>query len=392
MSRPIRSWAAALGSAILALSMAVSLVGIVPPSSAARAATGERTSANEPSVQPAEAWAVEPIKTLNAFEIGGGLAFTGRNSGALVFNDGDRIYVTRTSSGGATWSAASRVASPGIYAPFAIASRGQTIDLAYAFQGGSYDEIRYRRTVDGGKSWTKTKILTFGRLADLAIARGPNGLVAIVAWVGDTLNARVSTNGGASFGRIATLATFQPPSTADYTTGDAAVAIAGNTIVVSYWRSPSVLQVRRSTNGGHSWSPVQKIAKNQQEGYNARNLLSAHGQDVVAVYASASTSRIRVSHDHGVTWGAPIPLEATADETVALGFSGGAWRLAWGGTDGAKYRESSDGRTWSTAETIASRPDYEYLPLSVGVLGGARAVALDVHSGDASTLSLATKP
>ncbi len=363
------------------------LVGATVDVSAGRVTPGPTAGA---AVQPAATWGTTPIATLNEFNNGGGLAVTGSQSATLVFQSDNRLYAARTANGGSSWSGASQIGSGTFIWSVGMASLGQAIDVAYSFQGSSGDQVRYRHSLDGGASWAAAKTLGFGdTMFYVQVARGANGLVAVVGWAVDKLKVRVSTNGGASFGATKTLTTYQAPCCV-YDTGVPAVAISGHAVIVSYWHSMSNLQVRRSTNGGASWSTPKVLST--ATGAN-QNALAAHGTDVLAFYPTASTSRARISHDGGVTW-LPAVSEAVGTGPLVLGYSGAKWRLAYGNWQWVRYRESSNGLNWSSAETVTAHSNYGYGPLSVGVLAGHPTIALtSIGSGasDPEIMNIATR-
>jgi hypothetical protein len=318
----------------------------------------------------------------------GGLVTLGASTAVAIYEDGGRVFVRRSTDSGVSWAPRLRLTTDG-ESP-AIAARGSKVDAVWE-QGG---RVRYARSTDSGASFGASRTLSPSPEPlwpfDLAVARGPNGRVA-VAWVeaqlgfGDAFSrvrVRVSRDGGATFDKAKTLArgstTFYLPS----------VAVGKGVIYVAY-SSESRLRLRRSLDSGATWKAATTITS-QGDGAS----LTASGSQAHIAYSEFNGSntwvRTRRTTDKGKTWASPINLSSATGKpsySPRLSLQGGVVRAAFErcldsscNTSGVFYRQSSNGTSWTSAEKVSTDAGRDAHPAGVGFAG--RVIVLyGIHVG-----------
>jgi hypothetical protein len=339
------------------------------------------------SAQPAATWTVSTVAMLAAGGVGGGLAVTGDMRAIAVYPDDTRVMTSRTRDGGTTWTAPASIGhgKRGVEA-VAVTSRGQTVDVAYGYvnRHNTYG-VRYRHSTNGGRTWGPTVPVPFGRAFpdQVVIARGPDGLVAIAAWLGVHLVVSVSTDGGRSFGSKTLLTTHQSNGCV-YETGELSVAVADAAVLVSYERRSGRLRVVRSTDDGVTWGAPIALSNATDTAFNQ---LAVSGSDVIAMFDVGSGTAFRRSHNDGLTWGTAVHRPFVASMGV-LRFDQGRYRLVYVSPYGhAKYRQSWNGLRWSPAEAVETNQTDNLIGLGVGALAG-RPIVLYTDETDDPTADL----
>lgn len=300
---------------------------------------------------------------------------TGASSAAVLWQRGASVYLRRTTDGGATWLTRQTLAS-GIGPGFAAAGSGASLDVAYTKRttcsttGEVVWRLYYRRSLDGGATWTTPKALigACSSAADQDVARHANGQVT-VAWTGYSsgrILVRTSTDGGATFrpAVAAARSTDMEPGASPFYRGNVSVAIGSKgSTYVAYTSAPDELSVRRSRDRGATWSGPTRLTR-VAAGPDVE-LLAVGGRAVVAYTRSLDgvmQAVYRRTLDRGSTWSTvrqAIPL-AAGEFSVAprLAYRGGVLALVVKagapGSSPVRYRESTDfGATWSAATTAS---------------------------------------
>jgi len=303
----------------------------------------------------AASWSL-PVKVLsrpstNVFI--GGLVTPSGSTAVVVYDACNRtgicysVEARRTTDGGSSWDPPVVLSNDG-YSP-SIGGRGQSVDVAWIDHDHT---VKYARSTNGGQSFPRIKKIGFAEHpGETSIARGPNGLVA-VAWVQNSwtgkLKARVSTDGGYSFGAAQTIATgsYQP-----------GIKLAvGNGVVYAAYIKDETLLVRRSVDGGASWSAPRQISEQVSDTDSEQFSITAEGSDGFVAYRHASDAlRYRHSADKGATWTAEGELLKASPyaSTPDIYLQGGVLRAVFQGPNGLFYRESFDGVTWSAKELVS---------------------------------------
>lgn len=247
-------------------------------------------------------------------------------------------------------------APPATWDP-AMSQQGRTLDVVYQ-KVGSAKPIHVRRSTDLGATWAPAKRLppAWGVMTNLAIDRGPGGVVAVAVAGWDEVAhpgpqqgivLRVSTDGGATFPRVREFG-WRGAMCAPYGFDPQVAVLRGGVIVLAYWRTCTKLVVQRSSDKGRTWSAPTTLSTGTHELGMA---LAANGDTAVLAYTAGGATLTRRSTDRGKTWSAPVNAGSGAT-SLRLTYGGGAWRLVAGGTDRIRYRSSSNGLGWSDGETV----------------------------------------
>jgi hypothetical protein len=297
---------------------------------------------------------------------------TGPSSAIAVWTGG-AVYARRTADGGRTWTARMTLASNiGLYG--SVSGIGQRVDLAYVqvvrcpTDGSQARRLFYRRSLDGGASWSTPRALTTpcSQIADQDVARHSNGQVS-VAWTGlytGRMFMRTSTDGGASFGpaQAAGQTYNSEPGTRTIYVGDPTLAIGDGVTYLGYTSARDTLSVRRSTNLGASWSAALRLDR-FASGFSS---IATTGARAIIGYTSTSTGSARALYrrtaDRGSSWSSArmvVPL-ATGEYSAGPQFTYRSGLLAVlvargkPGTAAIRHRQSSDfGGIWSASTTVS---------------------------------------
>jgi hypothetical protein len=175
------------------------------------------------------------------------------------------IYHKRTTDGGTSWSPAKRLTwtSGDSRVPAIAIDSGNSIHVAWQdYTPGNY-EIYYKRSSDGGATWSVVKRLTWtsGNSYSPAIAIDSSNTIH-VAWDDDTpgnfeIYYKVSEDGGT---------TWSPVKRLTWTSGescDAALAIDSSNQIHLAWddEAPGNAEIyhKRSADGGATWSAADRL-------------------------------------------------------------------------------------------------------------------------------------
>ncbi|CAN5730022.1 hypothetical protein BH24CHL6_BH24CHL6_04710 [soil metagenome] len=289
--------------------------------------------------------------------------------------ESERVYVRRSVNSGASWGPATLLSGRGLFP--AIAGRGMNVDVIWNASNG---RVRYARSTDGGASFAPSVALSpAGRFAwRPAVARGPGGRVAVV-WEdvqNGRINVRVSKNGGASFAPAKVIATAGEESGVD-------VAIGKGVIYVAYVVGSGGLRVKSSLDSGGSWSGAARITNRFLSDRVSLTAAGSHAYISFTVPNSGfnfSKIRYRRTTDRGANWSRPRDLSpanwTTYDGDIAL--QGGVLRATFVRcttefdicvNNRVFYRQSSDGRNWTTPQRVSPRSVFDAWEPRVGFAG-----------------------
>lgn len=302
-----------------------------------------------------------------AFVAGGLVGLPASSVVVAAYHNKTNVVVRRSLDSGATWLAPVRLSRSG--GEPAIAGRGQSVDVVWRQNTTSAQVIRYARSTDGGATFSSPLSLSSGTGSAWwpSVARGRDGLVA-VAWYDNSdiydakIRVRVSTNGGTSFG---------PPTTI-VRAPDANVTVAAGRGVVyalySTWNGP--LRVKRSFDGGHSWSSAKTVS---EQGFGS---ITAAGSTAYVAYNSGGKLVYRRTTNKGDTWSSEANLSAKGGFGAKLSLKGGVVRaifLRYVDEEHEQraifYRQSKDGVNWTKAQRVPAPLTPEVYPIDVAYAG-----------------------
>jgi len=289
------------------------------------------------------------------------------------------IFVRRSADSGATWQSPVQVSASGkssFLGLGGISGYESSIDVAWwEPDAGGLAHVAYARSNDGGATFKSPVRLTKpGQIFVPVVGHGPGGVVAVV-WHNRTLAkifVRVSHDGGQTFAPRQEL--WRTSESFGYW-HHFAIAIADGVVYVAS-SNPEGIQVRRSFDGLH-WGRRTQIAwynpDLEASGITWPVSLAAEGDQAYVGFTKYTKNGFVPSYrrttDKGATWSARYGLGASFPEfkstlTPLLAVNDGIVRTVFG-WNGVRYRESSDGVTWSAAEVVSADAFYP-IPTGVG--------------------------
>ena len=176
----------------------------------------------------------------------------------------EEIYYRKSEDGGTTWTPAKRLTwtSGNSERPAMAMDTNNRIHIVYYDDTPGNREIYYKRSADAGATWSTVKRLTWtsGGSYDPAIAMDSNDTIHVV-WYDDTpgnvdIYYKISADGGATWSTVKRLT---------WTSGgsyDSAIAIDSNDTLHVVWDDDTPnyeIYYRNSADGGATWSVVKRL-------------------------------------------------------------------------------------------------------------------------------------
>jgi hypothetical protein len=255
--------------------------------------------------------------------------------------------VKRSTDGGETWG--SRFVLPGGADMGSVGGYGTSFDLVFRDNSG---QLGYTRSTNSGLSFREPSGLSKNYSTEYPrVARGPGGLVA-VSWgewpqFVDRISARVSTDGGRTFGPR----TSWPTDEVHYNQ----VAVGEGVVYVAHRNANGVPVIRRSMDGGQTWTKILRVDV-AEDGFPT---LAADGNRAVIAYTDSDnhdrpSATVRRTTDNGSHWSQPSlmapNLGASFNDVLTL--QGGVLRALVETEFGLYYTECADAVTWTEPELV----------------------------------------
>jgi hypothetical protein len=306
---------------------------------------------------------------------------------------GCELFLLRSGDGGRSWSTRRQIDADAA----ALAGEGSAVDLVTLRDG----RVWYARSANAGKSFSAASPLSdVGDIRSIDVARGDHGEAAVIWRVsrGPTV-IRASSDGGQSFGDAHSVTTAVGVRSPRLAVGDGVIYVA--------YENPQYrpgydinLKIRRSTDGGASWSRPTPVL--EALGWS----LSAEGSTAYVAYerwsdhqSSARFSSVYQMHtsNSGASWTAPRLIappswdaEAPSieiDEGVAHAVFGRC-DPSWDTCDNMRliYRSTTDGVSWSSPERVSPKSLYEAYSAEVGVVAGHVFVMFEAYTWTGGSL------
>ena len=257
------------------------------------------------------------------------------------------VLYFRTTNAGSTWASAVRLSRGG-----GAESGAPTIDAYSSGVNAAWVEsddlfagldaiVVTRRSANYGASWEPQVQLspTNESAGPVRIAR--YGSLVGVVWT-NQLNGKIylrrSTNGGATWSARQLIASttnrpYASPRTALYEAYPT-LAIASGVLYVSYYSARRNIRVRASTNSGSSFKTALSLATNAASW--TPSSLAASGSTVIVGYSAETSSDnwtvIRRSTDKGAHWGSVVSLNPSSSywsESPVLAVRGTRWMAVY---------------------------------------------------------------
>lgn len=290
------------------------------------------------------------------------------------------IYYKKSSDGGTTWSPAQRLTwTSGISSSPAIGiDSTKTIHITWHDTTPGYAEIYYRRSTDGGTTWSGAQRLTWtsGKSYNPALAIDSNNKIYII-WEDITpgnveIYFRRSTDRGLNWGTVKRITWTPGDSYGPALSGDS------NNIIHVVWKDDTPgneeIYYLKSTDTGSTWSGAKRIT--WTSGSSGSPAIAVDSTDTIHVVWYIETSDgleiyYRRSQDGGTTWSVPKRLTWTSGSSSMPAISvdsADTIHIVWQevpapGNDEIYYKKSEDGgKTWSSSQRLTWASGWSYYP------------------------------
>jgi len=249
------------------------------------------------------------------------------------------IFYKKSTDGGTTWSVTKRLTSTpeGSYAPAMAIDSNDAIHVVWGDYTSVMSDIYYTSSADGGANWSPVKILTNTSTwsGTAAIAVLPDDSIHVV-WE-ESLPGNIdiyylrSTDSGASWSAVRRLT---------WTSGysrDPAIGASQAIHVVWTDNTPGNSEVyyKKSTDGGTTWSVIKRLTWTSGDSYAAA-IAGDAGDTVHIVWKDQALGNAEVyykkSTDGGTTWSVIKRLTWTSGDSYAPALardSNDILRLVW---------------------------------------------------------------
>lgn len=322
----------------------------------------------------------------------------------LVWIDGtpghEEIYYKKSPDGGANWAAGQRLTwtSSGAGSPAIAGDSSDNLHIVWQDSSPGNAEIYYKRSTDGGATWTSTQRLTLtsGQSYGPTIAVDPSGNPHVV-WEDHTpgnaeIYYRNSLDGGA---------TWTTAKRITWTSGGSfypviAVDSSGDLHVVWWDDTPGNREIyhKKSTDGGGTWTTAQRITWTSGHSVHPANAIDSLGNLHVVWEDSTpgnNETYYKGSPDGGATWTTAKRITLTSGDSQ---FPASAvdpsdhvhvvWEDLTPGNWEIYYSQSTDGgATWTSSQRLTWTSDDSRRPaIAADSLGNLHVVWPDSTPGN----------
>lgn len=261
-----------------------------------------------------------------------------------------RLFISRTSDGGETWTRRKRVNPSDFEEHHAdVVVLGNRVYGAWAARVGTETHYFFNSSTNGGKTWGMVREVGIGpaaaKILDSSVRVAAYGNKVWLAYVDNSGDGWVkySTDGGENFDGLKQLEASVSVHTKFVriandgnnvyvlsATDDDSGAGAGAGATLKYW-------VQKSTNGGSSFGAVKTIATSQSLG-NVE--IDAYGSRIGIAWIDESANKTMAtsSVDRGATYRPAQAIANTAASAVDVSATAGRLDVVYGGPGGLKLR------------------------------------------------------
>jgi hypothetical protein len=225
--------------------------------------------------------------------------------------DNWEIIYTKSTNGGATWTASQRLTWTSGYSdkPFIMADSSDNLHLVWQDYPPGNPEIYYKKSTNGGGSWTTAQRLTSnsGESTNSSLSVGSMGNPHVF-WNDNTpgnfeIYHKKSANGGS---------TWSANQRLTWTSGGSYVPLAAvdssgylHLVFHDYTLGPAQINYKKSTNGGAAWSANQRLTWTSGGSYEPKiKVDSSNHLHLIWKYYISGENNIyyKKSPDGGATW------------------------------------------------------------------------------------------
>ena len=261
------------------------------------------------------------------------------------------LYYKRSTDAGVNWSVDLPLTSSPAYADYpSLAASGEFVHLAWKDErdmgGGS--EIYYKRSTDGGSSWSADMRLTNDASVQTSPSIAVSGPDVHLAWMdfrdgpsgNDEIYYKRSTDFGLTWGPETRLTV--DPSISSYPS----ISVSASVVHIAWYETRDgngEMYYKRSTDGGDSWSADTRLTTDAAYSNNPSTAVS--GSNVHVVWRDSRDGDsgevyYKVSTDGGVVWGEDTRLTDNFGESdvPTLATSGSSVHVVWSDTAGRESR------------------------------------------------------
>ena len=259
----------------------------------------------------------------------------------LTSGGGRTIYYRRSTNNGASWTQAGNLSSLSgePWHPIII-SAGGSLHVTWNDQRTPNSSIYYRRSDDGGDTWSAEKLAALYLPGDFVLGRlgiavnGQNIYIAVYANVSGipTLHVLRSSNGGNTWSapvKIAEVGGINSQSRPSISCHGGAVHVMWQEMAFS--PSRDLIKYSRSLDGGSTWSATQVFIETTES--LLYPTIISDGSALHATYLMGTSRMIlrRKSSDNGITWTPEEPITSIFSKPFyySMVFDSGEMNMAW---------------------------------------------------------------
>jgi hypothetical protein len=288
------------------------------------------------------------------------------------------IYYKKSTDGATTWTASQNLtwnSGSSQYPAIAVDASDNLHVVWEDYTPGNW-EIFYKKSTNGGATWTPNQRLTWnsGRSEAPAIAVGPSDKIHVF-WHDDMpgnceIYYKTSTNGGATWATSRRLT--QTSGISDYP----AIAVDSSGHIHLVWDDTTLgydIYYKKSTDGGATWTPNQRLTRTS--GYSGYPAIADDLSDNLHLVWSDSTSGnyevyYRKSTNGGATWITSQRLTWTSSASlkpIIASASSDNIHLVWADLPNwvgeIYYKKSTDGgASWAAGQRLTWNSGGSYSP------------------------------
>jgi len=278
----------------------------------------------------------------------------------------DEIYFKRSTDGGLSWSSAKRLswsADRSYYPTVAVDSGGNIYVVWQDYSLGDTAEVLYKKSTDGGASWISKRLTWNPENSCNAVVRVDTSGNIHVFWDDSSpgngeIFHKKSTDGGASW--TTKRITWNSGNSGN---PDVLIDTGGNIHVAWYDNTPgnSEIYYKKSADGGATWASTKRLSWNSESSAHPR--IAVDGSEYIhVVWQDFTPGNAEIFHsvstDSGMTWAAKRltwSSEASTYPAIAADISGSIhvfWAEGSVNTEIYSLTSTDGGATWGSAKRL----------------------------------------